>query len=168
VRLLLIFSLATFVALVIQTMLPRLLPFGILVPDIVLILAVDLGMRHPRALTALMAFGMGYAVDALSGVELGLNALLLTIVFAFAYWFSRMLISTSAAIGVMAVFVGVMVSDVGNSLISSGLAAGHRLDALMPAMLIQAAVTALLTPAVFYLTAWATRLVGLRMEGASR
>lgn len=167
-RLLLLFSLATFVALVLQTMLPRLLPLGILVPDFVLILAVDLGMRHPRALTALMAFAMGYAVDALSGVNLGLNALLLTIVFVFAYWFSRMLISTSAAIGVMAVFFGVIVSDLGNSLISSGLAGGHRLNALMPAVLIQAAVTALLTPAVFYLTGWAARTVGLRIDGASR
>jgi len=38
----------------------------------------------------------------------------------------------------------------------------------MPAVLMQAAVTALLTPAVFYLTGWATRMVGLRMDGASR
>jgi rod shape-determining protein MreD len=168
VRLLLLFSLATFAALVLQTILPRLLPLGILVPDFVLILVVNLGMRHPRALTALMAFAMGYAVDALSGVELGLNALLLTLIFAFAYRLSRMLISTSTAVGVMAVFGGVILSDIGNSLISSGFGAADRLHALMPAVLIQAAVTALLTPAVFRMTGWATRVVGLSLPGGSR
>lgn len=168
VRLLLLFSLATFVALVLQTTLPRLLPFGILMPDLVLILAVDLGMRHPRVLTALMAFAMGYAVDVFSGVELGLNALLLTVVFIFAYWLSRVLISASTAVGVMAVFVGVVFSDVGNYLISSGLAPADRLHVLMPAVLIQAAVTALLTPSVFQITGWAARMVGLRMHGVSR
>jgi rod shape-determining protein MreD len=168
VRLLLLFSLATFVALVLQTILPRLLPVELLVPDFMLILAVDLGMRHPRVLTALMTFAMGYAVDTFSGVELGLNALLLTVVFVFAYWLSRMLISTSTAIGVMAVFVGVIFSDVGNYLINSGFAPADRLHALMPAVLIQAAVTALLTPSVFRIMGWAARTVGLHMQGASR
>jgi len=168
VRLLLLFSLATFVALVLQTILPRLFPLGILVPDFVLILAVDLGMRHPRALTALMVFAMGYAVDAFSGVELGLNALLLTLVFVFAYWLSRVLISTSTVIGVMAVFIGVILSDVGNYLISSGFTPADRLHALMPAVLIQAALTALLTPLVFRITGWAARMAGLRMSNAGR
>jgi len=168
VRLLLLFSLAAFIALTLQTALPRLLPLGILVPDLVLILAVDLGLRHPRALTALMAFAMGYAVDAFSGVELGLNALLLTMVFMFAYWLSRVLVSTSTAIGVIAVFAGVIFSDIGNYLITSRFAPADRLHALMPAVLIQAAVSALLTPSVFRMTAWAARTVGLRAHSASR
>ena len=167
-RLLVLFALATFAALVLQTILPRLLPLEILVPDFVLILVVDLGMRYPRALTALMAFAMGYAVDALSGIELGLNALMLTLVFTFAYWLSRVLISTSTTIGVMAVFAGVILSDVGNYLISSSFAPADRLYALMPAVLIQAAVTALLTPSVFRITSWAARTVGLHMYRMSR
>ncbi len=167
-RLLLLFSAATFVALAIQTTLPRVVPLGILVPDLVLILAVDLGLRHPGALAAVMAFAMGYAADAFSGVELGLNALLLTTVFLLAYWLSRALISTSTAIGVIAVFVGVIFSDVGNYLVSSGFATPDRLRALMPTVLIQAAVTALLTPSVFRFMGWAARLVGLRARSASR
>jgi rod shape-determining protein MreD len=166
-RLLLLFSLAAFVALLLQTALPRLLPLGILVPDFVLILVVDLGMRHPRALTALMAFAMGYAVDAFSGVELGLNALLLTLIFTFAYWLSRML-STSTGIAVMAVFAGVIFSDIGSYLISSGFAPSDKLHTLMPAVLIQAAVTALLTPSVFRMTGWLAQAVGLRMRSVSR
>lgn len=165
---LLLFSLAAFVALVLQTTLPRLLPLGILVPDFILILAVDLGMRHPGALAALMAFAMGYAVDAFSGVKLGLNALLLTLVFIFAYWLSRVLISTSTAIGVIAVFAGVIFSDLGNYLISSSFAPVDRLHALIPAVLIQAAVTALLTPSVFRMTSWSSRTVGLRAHSGSR
>lgn len=165
---LLLFTFAAFIALVLQTALPRLLPLGILVPDFVLILVVDLGMRHPGALAALMAFAMGYAVDAFSGVELGLNALLLTMVFVFAYWLSRVLISTSTAIGVIAVFAGVIFSDLGNYLISSRLAAADRLHAAMPAVLIQAAVTALFTPSVFRMTGWAAQTVGLRMRSTSR
>ena len=167
-RLLLLFSLAAFIALTLQTALPRLLPLGVLVPDLVLILAVDLGLRYPRALTALMAFAMGYAVDAFSGVELGLNALLLTMVFLFAYWLSRVLVSTSTAIGVIAVFAGVIFSDIGNYLITSRFAPADRLHALMPAVLIQAAVSALLTPPVLRMTAWAARAVGLRVPSASR
>jgi rod shape-determining protein MreD len=168
VRLLLLFSIAAFIALTLQTTLPRLLPLGILGPDLMLILAVDLGLRHPRVLTALMAFAMGYAVDAVSGVELGLNALLLTMAFLFAYWLSRVLVSTTTAIGVIAVFAGVIFSDIGNYLISSRFAPADRLHALMPAVLIQAAVTALLTPSVFRITGWALRAIGLRMRTANR
>jgi rod shape-determining protein MreD len=167
VRLLLLFSLAAFVALAFQTVLPRVLPFGILVPELVLILAVDLGLRHPGVLTAMMAFAMGYAVDAFSGVQLGLNALLLTMVFLLAYWLSRVLISTSTAIGVLAVFAGVIFSDVGNYLVSSGFAPPERLGTLMPAVLIQAGITALLTPWVFGAMGWATRLAGLRARDTS-
>ena len=167
-RLLLLFSFAAFVSLLLQTTLPRLLPLGVLVPDFILILAVDLGMRHPGALAALMAFAMGYAVDAFSGVKLGLNAFLLTLVFIFAYWLSRVLISTSTAIGVIAVFAGVVLSDLGNYLISSSFAAADRLHTVMPAVLIQAALTALLTPSVFRLTSWGARRIGLRVPSASR
>lgn len=165
---LLLFSFAAFIALVLQTALPRLLPLGILMPDLVLILAVDLGMRHPGALTAVMAFAMGYAVDAFSGVEPGLNALLLTMVFVFAYWVSRMVISASTAVAVMVVFAGVIFSDLGNNLISSGFASAGQMHALMPAVLIQAAITALLTPSVLHITGSATRTVGLRTHNSGR
>jgi hypothetical protein len=81
---------------------------------------------------------------------------------------SRMLISNSTAIAVVAVFAGVIFSDVGNYLISSGFAPGDRLHALIPAVLIQAAVTALLTPSVFRITSWAAQGIGLRMNSVNR
>jgi rod shape-determining protein MreD len=168
VRLVLVFTLATLVALVLQTTLPRVLPLGMLMPDLVVILAVDLALRHPGVLAAAMAFAMGYAVDAFSGMQLGLNALLMTLVFLLAYWLSRVLISTSTAIGALAVFAGVIFSDIGSYLISSGWAPPERLHALMPPVLIQAGITALLTPSVFAIMGRATGMVGLRMSGASR
>jgi hypothetical protein len=92
----------------------------------------------------------------------------LTLVFIFAHWLSRVLISTSTAIGVIAVFAGVIFSDLGNYLISSSFAPADRLHALLPAVLIQAAVTALLTPSVFRVTSWGARTIGLRVHSSSR
>ena len=109
-----LFSIAAFVALAIQTAIPRLLPIGMFVPDLVVILAVDLGLKHHQALAAAMAFAMGYAVDTFSGTQLGLNAFMVTLVFLFAYWLSRSLISTSTVIGVIAVFFGVLATDLGD------------------------------------------------------
>ena len=59
-----------------------------------------------------MAFGMGYATDAFSGTHLGFNAFVLTLVFLLAYGLSRYLISTSVAIGIVAVFIGVILQGV--------------------------------------------------------
>jgi rod shape-determining protein MreD len=165
VRLLILFSIAAFVALALQTTVPHLLPVGVFVPDLILILAVDLGLHHHDALAALMAFAMGYATDAFSGTELGLNALMLTLVFLLMYWLSRSRISTSIAVGMVAVFFGVILSDLGVYIISSGWTVPLRLGPLVPPMLLQAAITALITPWVFGLMGWATRLVGLRQPG---
>jgi rod shape-determining protein MreD len=166
VRLFVVFSIATFFALAIQTTLPHLLPVGILVPDLALILAVDLGMRHHDAISAVMAFGIGYATDAFSGTHLGLNAFLLTAVFLMAYWMSRSLISAGTIIGVIAVFVGVILSDLGNYLIGSWMGAPVSMAALLPPVLAQAAITALLAPWVLGMMDWATRMAGLRRYGA--
>lgn len=163
-RLLAVFSIATLIALAIQTTLPHLLPIGMFVPDLVVILAVDLGLKHHQALAAAMAFGMGYAIDAFSGTQLGLNALMMTLVFLFAYWLSRSLISTGSAVGIIAVFVGVMATDFGNYLIGAGLSVPSHPGAMIPPILIQAAITALLTPWVFGIMGRATRMVGLRQR----
>lgn len=165
-RLVILFSIATFVALALQTFLPRMLPLGIFVPDLALILAVDLGLRHHRAVAALMAFGIGYATDAFSGTQLGLNALMMVLVFLMAYWLSRSLISASAAVGVVAVFVGVIISDFGAYIISSGWTVPEHLGALMVPVVMQAAITALLAPPMFAIMGWAARMTGLRRRGA--
>jgi rod shape-determining protein MreD len=164
--LVIVFSIATFVALALQTSLPHLLPLGMLVPDFALILAADLGLRHHRALAAVLAFCIGYATDAFSGGQLGLNALMMLMVFLMAYWLSRSLISASAAVGVVAVFVGVILSDFGGYIVSSGWSPPEHIGALMAPVLMQAAITALVAPPVFAIMQWATRKTGLRRRGA--
>lgn len=160
-----IFSIATLIALSLQTTIPRLLPMAALFPDLVLILAVDLGLRHWGALAAVMAFMIGYATDAFSGSQLGLNALMLMLVFVLAYWFSRVLISRSPAIGAVAVFGGVILQNVGVYLIGSGFATPMNLGTVMLPTLLQAAVTALITPWVFGMMGWATGIASLRRRG---
>ena len=164
-RLIGIFSIAAFIALALQTTVPRLLPIAALFPDLVLILAVDLGLRHYGMVAAVMAFVIGYATDAFSGSQLGMNALMLTLVFLLAYWLSRVLISHSAAIGAVAVFGGVILQNIGVYLLSSGFSAPVNLGGVIAPTLLQAAVTALFTPWVFGMTGWATSVVGLRQHG---
>jgi cell shape-determining protein MreD len=161
VRLIGIFSVATLIALALQTTIPRLLPIGMLMPDLALVLAVDLGLRHHGAAAALMAFGIGYATDAFAGSQLGLNALLFVMVFILTYWLARGFFSAGPGLGVAAVFGGVMLCDYGNYLAGSGWTADTS-GLLLPTTLLQASVTALCAPAVFALMRMLTRWAGLR------
>ncbi|MGH8011760.1 MAG: rod shape-determining protein MreD [Candidatus Binataceae bacterium] len=156
-----LFSLFTFCALAVETIIPRWLPIAALAPDLVLILAVDLGFRHHGAWSPVMAFAMGYAVDTFSGDHLGLNALMLTLVFVMAYEMSRYLMAGGTLIGVLAVFLGVMAKQMADFAVSSGGAASGQLGALLPAVLLQAAITAMLTPWIFAMLVRCKRMLGL-------
>jgi len=162
VRLLALYAIATLIALALETTIPHWLPIGMLAPNLVLILAVDLGMKHHGALGAMMAFAMGYAIDSFSGTHLGLNAFMLTLIYLIAYALSRYLISTSTAIGVVVVFVGAILTGLANSIGSAGFEAGPGTAGLMPQLLLQGAVSALFTPLIFSITGWGKRIVGLR------
>jgi rod shape-determining protein MreD len=164
-RLVLLFAFATLAALALQTMLPYWLPLGPYVPDLVLILAVDLGMRHHSAVAALMAFVMGYAIDAVSGTQVGLNAFMITLVFLLAYEMSSQLLVTNVVVGMLAVFVGVIIKDLGSIAISSGFSGLASSPALTRYLLGQAAVSALLAPAVFAAMARGKKLLGLLASG---
>ena len=165
-RLIGVFSLATIIALALQTTVTRLLPFDMLMPNLALILAVNLGLRHHSAAAALMAFGIGYATDTFSGGQLGLNALLFSLVFILTYGLARSLFSSTSVIGVIAVFAAVIFIDVGNALAAADWARSESLGLAMPSILIQAAITALCAPPVFATMAGASRLVGLRQRGS--
>jgi rod shape-determining protein MreD len=136
------------------------------VPDLVLILAVDLGLRHHGAASPVMAFAMGYATDAFSGTYLGLNAFLLTLVFLMAYQLSRHLLSTSSAIGAVTVFVGVMLAGFGDIVLGGVPGAMPRLSAILPGLMLQAGITTLLAPWIFAAMAGIGRVFGLRPSAA--
>ena len=165
VRLVLLFALATLVALALQTMLPYWLPLGPYVPDLILILAVDLGMRHHSAIAALMAFVMGYAIDAFSGTQIGLNAFMVTLVFLLAYELSSQLLVTNVVVGMLAVFAGVIIKDLGSIVISSGFSGLTGDPALMRDLLGQATISALLAPLVFAALARSKQVLGLLATG---
>ncbi len=115
-RLVALYAIATLIALALETTIPLWLPIGVLTPNLILILAVDLGMKHHGALGAIIAFAMGYAIDSFSGTHLGLNAFMLTLTYVIAYGMSRYLISTSSAIGVIVVLMGAIITGLANSL----------------------------------------------------
>jgi rod shape-determining protein MreD len=165
VRLIGVFSIATIFALALQTTFTRLLPFDVLMPNLALVLAVNLGLRYYSAAAALMAFGIGYATDTFSGGQLGLNALLFILVFILTSGLSRSLLSSTAVIGVIAVFGAVIFIDLGNAVAAADWGRSESLGLAMPAILIQAAITALCAPAVFAVMAGAARAVGLRQRG---
>jgi len=159
---LILFGIATYLALLIQTAVPLWFPFRALIPNLIIILTVDLGLRHHGALPALLAFAIGYATDTMSGTTLGLNAFLTTGVFLLTYEVSRRLLVTNALVGATAVFFAVMLAGFGAIVITSGRGAMPAMDQAMPRLALQALISALIAPMIFAMMAGSKRMVGLR------
>jgi rod shape-determining protein MreD len=156
-----LFAIATYLALLIQTAVPLWFPLHALIPNLVIILTVDLGLRHHGALPALVAFAIGYATDAMSGTTLGMNAFLMTGVFLLTYEISSRLLVTNALVGATAVFFAVMLAGFGAIVIMSGRGAGAAINDAMPTLALQALISAIVAPMVFALMAGSKRVVGL-------
>ncbi len=166
-RLLALFAAATLAALALQTILPLAFPIRSYMPHLILILSVDLGLRHPSALAALLAFLMGYATDALSGSQIGLNAFTVTLVFFISYEISGRLLATSDLVGAITVFAGALVNSAGSMMLSSDQGALWRTNATVAQRIaIQALITALLAPPVFALLRRGKLLFGLPPRNA--
>lgn len=162
-----LFAVAGLIALALQTTVARLLPFAELMPSLTVILTVELALRHHGIVAVMMAFAIGYAADALSGTQLGLNALIYTLIFLGARWFSGFVGSRSMMIGMIAVFAGVMFADFANYVLSSELLWNHpSLLPLLPLAVLQAAVTALCAPPIFRLMQRTARFLRLRPRPA--
>ncbi len=147
-----LFAVATVVALWLQTEVRLWLPATALFPDLVLILAVDLGLKQHNALSPALAFAMGYATDASSGAHLGLNAFTMTLIFLLSYELSRHVWVTGRIIGPLTVALADLLKTVGVMAITSGVAtvAGIKAPALR-LILIQALLTAAVAPLIFAL-----------------
>src|SRR5690349_10268778 len=85
---LLIFA-AGMLSLLLQTTILHLLPFGPVVPDLILVLCVYWGLYNPSVAAVLGSFALGYSVDVLSSPILGLNAFAMSLVFLAVYLSSR-------------------------------------------------------------------------------
>ena len=160
-RLAVLFGVMALVALAFETTLPHLMLIPILIPNVIVILAVDLGLRHRTAMAAVLAFAMGYATDAFSGTHLGVNAFLVTLVFLLAYQVSRRLLVINAVVGAVAVFAGAMLMAVGGLALGSGFDSLGQAGPLMPALFLQALLTAIISPLVFAVLDICKRTIGL-------
>lgn len=162
-RQLLLYALATLVALILQTGVLHWLPLGPLVPDLVLVLVVDMGLKEHNAMAAVLAFAMGYATDACSGSQVGLNAFMMTLIFLLTYEASRHLWVTTGVVGPLAVIVAALIKNLGALLLAGAAApsAGAVSAPMLRPALIGALVTALLSPLVFGALEWGKRLLGL-------
>jgi rod shape-determining protein MreD len=161
-RLAVLFGLMSVAALFVQTTAPRIFWSPVLVPNLIVILAVDLGLRHRNAAAAALAFAMGYATDAFSGTHLGVNAFLITLVFLLTYEVGSRLLVINALVGAIGVFLGVMLTSLGGILLGSGTDALAQAAPLIPGLLLQALLSALIAPLIFAILDLLKRAVGLR------
>lgn len=90
-------------AVVVETALARGLPFLPAAPDLVLVLAVYLGLRVHSPGGALGAFLLGYLLDTFTGPAPGLNCLTATLAYGLVYLLSRRLWMENPASNVAAV-----------------------------------------------------------------
>jgi rod shape-determining protein MreD len=162
VRLAALFTLAATIALGLQSGGLHWLPLGVLIPDLILILAVDLGLKHHSAGAALIAFAMGLATDALSGSRVGLNAFTITLVFLLSYELSRHLWIANEMMASVTVFVAVLIKDCGVLALTGSFGGVQRADLTMLRMVLtQALLTALLSLLIFPLLDRCKRLLRL-------
>jgi len=147
-----LFAVATVVALWLQTEVRLWLPAGALFPDLVLILAVDLGLKQHNALSPALAFAMGYATDASSGAHLGLNAFTMTLIFLLSYELSRHVWVTGRIIGPLTVALADLLKTLGVMAITGGVATVASIKGpALRMILIQALLTAAVAPLIFAL-----------------
>ncbi|HKD70220.1 MAG TPA: hypothetical protein VKB84_25510 [Candidatus Binataceae bacterium] len=163
-----LFAVATVVALWLQTEVRLWLPAGALFPDLVLILAVDLGLKQHNALAPVLAFAMGYATDALSGTHLGLNAFMMTLIFLLSYELSRHVWVTGRIIGPLTVGFADLLRALGVIAIGGGIATvSHLKGPALRLVIIQALITAAVSPAVFLLLDAGKRALRLPLRVAA-
>ena len=147
-----LFAVATMVALWLQTEVRLWLPAGALFPDLVLILAVDLGLKQHNALSPALAFAMGYATDASSGSHLGLNAFIMTLIFLLSYELSRHVWVTGRIIGPLTVALADLLKTLGVMAITGGIATVANIKApALRLIVFQALLTAAVAPLIFAL-----------------
>jgi rod shape-determining protein MreD len=164
-RLVLLFAAFAILGLAFESAVPHLVSFRPLIPNLIIILAVDLGLRHHGVLPAVIAFGMGYATDALAGSHPGLNAFMITMVFLVSYEISTRLMTANALVGATVVFFSVIATTLATIAMADGV--NSISGSMMPSLTLGAFISAIIAPFIFSILAGAKRLTGLP-TGAAR
>jgi hypothetical protein len=93
-----------------------------------------------------------------------MNAFLTTSVFLLTYEMSSRLLVTNAVVGAITVFFAVTVAGLGAVVFTAGRDAFAAINMVLPQLLLQALISALVAPIVFALMAGTKRVIGLPDE----
>jgi len=149
-------------ALLLQTtVLPAFLP-RLLVPNLVLSLVVWLGLRRRGAAPVAGAFLLGYSLDAFSGTLFGVHALALTLTYAAVHAVAQTVWTEGGLPVVVVAFGAGLVYTTIVGAVGMLAQSGPPLGALVRTSLVEAAVTAILTPSVFRFINRERRFLGAR------
>ena len=155
-------ALAAGVAMLLQTTLLPAVPWLPVMPDLVLALAVYLGIRHHTVGGALGAFLLGYFLDTFAGTLLGLQAFALTAAYLAVFLVARHLWMDRGFPVVAVAFLGASVRQL------AMLGVGALVAAPQPVWhhvvrygLLEAGAAALVTPVVFACLRRERELLGL-------
>jgi len=130
-------------------------------PNLMLVLAVYLGVFHRNMGGALGAFLLGYFLDAFSGVRLGVNAFAFTLVFAGVQLVARSIWVQGSVPVIVVVFIAGCVRAVVMLAILT-LAGGAPLwHHVVWYTVVESMAAALTAPAVFAAVQWEKRALGL-------
>ena len=151
-KLSLLFLLAGFLVVLLQTTFLHLLPLGPIVPDLILVLCVYWGLNHPTVGAVLGSFLLGYSVDVFSSPVLGHNAFAMSLVFLAVYLSSRCIWIHNPLLSAAVVFLASWIK--GAALIMVGtlfLAVDGLWMGVLKYIFLEALIAAMLAPAVFSL-----------------
>jgi rod shape-determining protein MreD len=153
------FAIIAVVALLLQTSVLPQAVFGRATPELLLIICVYLGLHQHTVAGAVGAFFLGYLEDAFSGRVIGLNAFGMCLVFTAVYLTSRRLWVDNAISKVVVVFLASVVKTAAIlALVALFLSADALRQAILGYLLIEAALAAMLSPAVFAVLAQTQQL----------
>lgn len=152
-------------ALLLQTTVLPLAALGRATPDLLLIICVYLGLHQHSVAGAFGAFLLGYLQDTCSGSVVGLNAFAMCLVFSLVYLTSRRLWVDNAVSKVVLVFLAsVLKTAVVLLLIAYFLPAATVWRTVASYLLLEAALAAVLSPAMFTVLA-RTQQLAVAEEG---
>lgn len=149
-------------AMLLQTSVLPLVPFLPVVPDLILVLTVYVGIRHPSASGACGAFVLGYFLDTFSGTILGMHAFALTAVFAGVHLIGRNFWMESGAPVMILVFAGACLGQLASVAIATVVASRAPVwQHVLRYGLLEAGMAALASPMVFACVRWEKRMLRL-------
>jgi rod shape-determining protein MreD len=163
VRVTLVVLVAALLAMLVQTTIGVLVsPFTEVVPNLVLVLVVYLGLRYHGVAGVLGAFLLGYFLDTFSGTVLGVHASACTAAYVVAYLIARTLWTEDGLPAMIVVFLATTV----NVVVAHAVVVLVDRDwpgwmFVLRRGIVEATLTALVTPWVFRFVGWERRLLRL-------